>query len=159
MLKSMIRKNLLILLLFYCQLTIAQTVLTFSPGIKLGYAFGEKGEFVYGFECSLVIDDNNKPNDYRYGLVISWEIFKEEKRIHFGGEVNFSGDLLLFGLEIGPTIIVGENQEVGISFTPYCGAFIIPYLRLNIFPRTYTDLEVGTFLKLHIPVQGKYTFN
>ena len=51
--KTMKRKSALFIILFQNML-VAQTIITFSPGVKLGYTFGENDGFIYGFEVSFV---------------------------------------------------------------------------------------------------------
>ena len=156
----MLKKFLFILVMFYSQLLIAQTVLTLSPGIKLGYAFGENGGFVFGFETSLVIDYDSSLENTNYGFVLSYEILNNEKRVHVGVELNIGEFSPLFGMEFGPTFVLNEKKRnIGLSLTPYFGAFIIPYLRITVFPKKNIQREIGTFLKLHFPVYGNYDFN
>ena len=159
MLKIMIKYLIIILFVVFVPNFKAQSIITISPGIKLGYAFGNEGGFVFGLEGSIMVDQNNhNPNRYRYGLVVSIETINDERRIHVGGQVNFSGGYSLFGVEVGPTFLIEESKRaVGLSITPYLGGFIIPYFRVNVFPQKDIQTEIGTFLKLHLPVQGQYS--
>lgn len=150
-------KSLIILILLGQGSVIAQSVVFFSPGVKLGYAFGEKEGFIWGIEGTIVFGRENRSNDTRYGIALSLESFKGKSRLHIGGQANFAGDINLFGIEIGPTIILDEEvNDFGISFTPYYGAFLIPYVRFTSFQKTGTEAELGTFLKLHLRVKGEY---
>ena len=155
----MLKKFIFILAMFYSQLIIAQTILTLSPGIKLGYAFGENGGFVFGVETSLVIDYDHSLMSTNYGFVLSYEILNNEKRVHVGVELNIGEFSPLFGMEFGPTFVFKEKKSrIGLSLTPYFGVLIIPYLRITVFPKKHIQHEIGTFLKLHIPVKGEYDF-
>jgi hypothetical protein len=142
----------------------AQQVTIFSPGVKVGYAFGERGGFIFGIELSLVFDPNTSDLENRYGAVISFEALKNEQRLHLGAQANlaaFRGDLWTFtGLEIGPTLLLSKgNIDFGLSVTPYFGGFIIPYYRLLITTNNLIQSEVGSFIKLHLPIKGKYNFS
>ena len=152
------KKNIFVFFLFIVNISFAQTVMTFSPGIKLGYAFGNNGGFIYGFEATLVVDYRNQSPNYRYGIVTSIEVLNGERRLHFGGQINFSGYYTLFGIELGPTFIIdGDKKKAGLSLTPYFGGFLIPYIRATIFQDKESELDIGTFLKLHVPVSGRYS--
>lgn len=139
----------------------AEDKIIVSPGVKLGYAFGEKGGFVLGFEISIVRDPGSYTSNNIYGAVLSFERMKSEYRFHIGAQMNFSkyeGAWKLLGLEIGPTYILRDtNNALGINVTPYFGGFIIPYYRLLIVPQEYIQHEVGSFIKLPLPIKGNYS--
>jgi len=153
------RKAFFVLFLLSYQLILAQTQVFFSPGFKFGYAFGEHGGFVFGAEASLNFNSSSLKEHNMYGAVISYEILNKERRLHLGAQVNFYsyGNVLgLLGLETGPTFIWEEkSMDVGFSITPYFGGFVIPYYRLFIIPKKYIQHEVGSFIKLHVPVNGR----
>ena len=155
--KNMIKIIICVILVFNSQFIIAQSNVILSPGVKLGYAFGENGGFTYGFEATIVFDHDNTIMNTHYGFVFSYEKVKNEERIHTGVQLNIGEICPLFEMEFGPTFILGENNSrIGLSFTPYFGAFIIPYLRITLFPEKSTEHEIGTFLKLHLALRSGY---
>lgn len=160
--KKLMRQGLFTLILLSTQAICGGEVITVSPGLKFGYAFGDKGGFVFGFEISIMRYPNTFPAQNTYGAVLSFESMKREYRLHIGAQTNFTAyeeAWSWFGLEVGPTYIFREtNNTFGINVTPYFGGFIIPYYRLLIIPQEYVQHEVGSFLKLHLQIKGKYSF-
>ncbi len=142
--------------------TFAQNTTTFlSPGVKLGYTFGDNGGFTYGFEVSFVWMDRSVHNiGNSMGPVFDIDFWPGATRLHLGLELvkydNRSG--IASGACFGPSIVFKESQpHFGVSFIPFFGALAYPYFnytRVNDF----TFLETGLYGKAHIHT-GSGVFN
>jgi hypothetical protein len=123
-----------------------------SPGIKLGYAFGEKGGFSFGWEVSVFTWTRWDPDGSRdgvVGVVFDMDRCRSTTKFHIGIE----GSQRLVGVSIGPTFITQDQERFfGFTATVYSWYVLYPY-----FSYTYvgggTDVgEVGAYLKLPIPL-------
>jgi len=139
------KKIFLIVLLIGLGTSFAQNVYV-NPGIKLGYMFGEKGEFVFGFELSITSLDNKR--DFIWGYVLDYDMTKKIKRIHLGIEAY----RMLLGLDVGPTFAWVEGERfLGFSLIPYGGALLYPFYNYTfLFPNT-TFQEIGSYIKYTLP--------
>ena len=146
-------RNILLTLFLSCVpfklLQAQQTV--FSPGIKLGYTFGEDGGFTYGFEFSYVIKlEGNRDTDIAglyIGPVFDIDFSKHFQRIHFGLEAGTGP----FGVCFGPSFVsvLGEAYQSGYSVIPYAGLLAYPYYNFTKVGEV-TFREWGSYFKYHI---------
>ncbi|MFZ1979601.1 MAG: hypothetical protein WAV76_16730 [Bacteroidota bacterium] len=126
----------------------AQPVWFISPGVKVGYVLGNNGGFIYGFELSTTVVGNRN----KYGVFISTEYFHSTSIVHFGIEVFPE---VFYGLSIGPSFVTtNQVTKIGVSTTLFGGLFILPYYRFTYVSDSLCMHEVGTFLKLTIPMQN-----
>ena len=131
-----------------------------SPGVKLGYAFGKNGGFIWGVEISYVFQNNKK---WIYGIVLSNDNINDANFFHLGFETGYN----FAGIELGPIFLISNKEgfsfsksKLGFSSLLYAGGFVIPYYRFTYIPDFYSIQEAGTFLKIHIQTTGsKYNLN
>lgn len=157
------KKFLLFILIFPIVVICEDTKVIISPGIKVGYAFGEKGGFIFGYEISLVQYSGSGNGAQTLGAVIAYDMLKTEDRLHLGLETTFvglDGVWKPFGIEIGPTFVFRETTIiVGLHITPYYGALLIPYYRIIILHNENIQSETGAFLKLPIILKGRFNLS
>ena len=137
----------------------AQTTLSiFSPGIKLGYTFGDPGGFTYGVELSYVEMVNHQPYHglpygFSYGPVFNLDRFDGVTRLHLGFET-----VLGVGLCIGPTLVIQDGrQHWGYSVIPFIGLIVYPYYNFTS-AGDFRFNEVGSYLKFPILPRGYFNF-
>jgi hypothetical protein len=124
-----------------------RTIFILSPGIKLGYTFGDPGGFTFGAEVSYVKMINTRsepilPYGFAYGPVINFDRFNRVTRIHVCMEV-----VMGVGLCIGPTLVIQSGQtHWGYSVIPFFGLFAYPYYNFTAVDG-FTFHEVGSYLK------------
>lgn len=125
-----------------------------SVGLKLGYTWGNgSGSFNTGGEISMIFfKDENLI--YPLGIVIDYEYISHlnGSKLHLGIEKNFR----LFGVDIGPSVLFGNENKLGISFIPYAGILLIPYADFSFFEGISTQ-SAGTYLKF--PVMTNIDFS
>src|ERR1035437_13636 len=146
---NMAKKIFFIVLLIGFSNSFAQDVYI-NPGIKLGYMFGEKGGFVFGFELSVTRIDNN--SNFIWGYVFDYDMTKKVTRLHFGIEASRT----LVGLDVGPTFAWVEGEgKFGLSIIPFGGILFYPYYNYTIlFPNT-TYQEIGSYVKFKLPNKNR----
>jgi len=67
-------------LFFLLSITVfSQTKWSVNPGIKLGLAFGEKVQFIFGYELSFVMYNRGTNEDSRYGIVLDYDSIDDIK--------------------------------------------------------------------------------
>ena len=141
-------KVFLILAIMISSKGIAQDRWFINPGFKLGYAFGENGGFISGFEISVT----NYPDARRpiLGACVSLEQTNSITLVHCALEA--SG---LVGISLGPTMVVSEGgHSVGIGATVFGGLVVMPYYRLTYIPNWSTLNEIGSFIKIPLKLSG-----
>lgn len=142
-------KKLLIIFLFAFQFVkAADNSGIFSPGIKLGYAFGEHGGFICGVELSYVF---GLANFVGSGPVLNIDYFNKTLKIHLNAEiVPFIG-----GFAAGPTLVLKESEWYwGYNFSLFLGLqFYLFYNYTNIYK--YKFEETGFLFKAPIFITGK----
>jgi len=144
--KSESKFLILLLLLFPGNINAQDTFV--SVGIKLGYLWGKGGGSFYpGVEISAVTWGDRSNKLYPFGFTLDYEYISHLKssRIHLGFEKNVE----IFGVDVGPTIVLGEENNFGISIIPYAGFILIPYGEFSIF-RGYTTYGTGAYIKVPI---------
>ena len=140
-------KRIILIILFLCSNGFAQTSVFVNPGIKIGFAFGEKVEFNFGYELSLVFFKESDPDYNKYGIVIDYDNIYEIKRLHIG----FEYIRRFVGIDIGPTLgWKGDNFIYGFSVIPFGGAILLPYYNFTYFNKESDIQEIGTYLKIPI---------
>ncbi len=128
----------------------AQTFI--SPGVKIGYVFGEKGGLVTGVELSVV---KWTTGSYR-GIVLALDAINDVTSYHIGAELG-QGPV---GVCIGPVIRSGKGAtDVGLRVTPYGGLLLIPYYNFQLFRGWQTTQDIGAYVKLPFNSSGSRLFN
>ena len=124
----------------------AQTHIYVNPWINLGYAFGESGGFVFGYELSIVGYRQNY-EDNIYGLVFDYDWVGDTKKMHIG----FEYIQRMVGLDIGPSFALKENKSfTGFSIIPFGGLLLYPHYNFTYFNSELNFHEFGTYLKIPI---------
>jgi len=127
---------------------LGQTKLSINPGIKLGIAFGEKTQFIFGTEVSFVLYDLRQDLNQRIGIVIDYDAIDNVERLHFGIEYMYRA----VGIDVGPTFAWKDSKpHYGFSIIPFGGVFILPYLSYTNIEGIKDQFDFGTYLKLPIP--------
>ena len=118
-----------------------------SPGIKLGYDFGNDRGFTFGLECSFT---RLKKID-SYGIVAAIDFHRELYRFHIGVEGSRA-----FGLEWGPSLIVdgGPSLEFGHSLTVFFGVLVFPYYTITFRTDSGNLYETGSYMKIPMQTSG-----
>jgi len=137
-------------LFFLLSITVyCQTKVSINPGLKFGLAFGEKVQFVFGYELSVVFYRHGSNEDYRYGIVFDYDKIDDVKRLHVGFEYMYR----FVGVDIGPTFGWKESKlHYGFSLIPFGGAFFLPYINYTHFKEINDQLDLGTYFKIPIPL-------
>lgn len=144
----MIKKILFIFLFVGFNISFAQR-LYINPGIKLGYMFGEKGGFVFGYELSFLME--NTKRDMLWGFVIDYDKINNMERLHLGIEA-----IRAVGLDIGPTFVWEDGKNyTGFSAIPFGGIILIPYYNFTYLYQKGTFHEIGSYVKISF---GDYGF-
>ncbi len=112
----------------------------FSPGIKLGYAFGDHGGFIFGIELSYVFGVANYIGS---GPVLNIDYFNKTLKIHLNAEVVS----IVGGIAAGPTLVLKHgNWYWGYNFCLFAGLqYYLFFNYTNIY--NFKFEEVGAFLK------------
>lgn len=117
-----------------------------SPGIKLGYTFGDDGGFTWGFELTALF--RTGPD---LGVVLAHGpafnlTFGPVFHLRAGWEIVSWG----LGLEAGPELVRGKDgSRFGFGVTPWLGAFFVaPYYTHTFVLDGEPVDEAGTYLKL-----------
>ena len=124
-----------------------------SPGIKLGYTFGQGGGFTTGIEVSYIVWRNELP----MAVVLNIDLCgREEKleyqKIHLGWQISH-----VVGIEAGPTIIWDDGgASLGMTVTPFAG-LVFPYGYYSYtldFAGGRQRNEAGLLLKMPVALPG-----
>jgi hypothetical protein len=121
-----------------------------NPGVKVGYAFGPNGGFIYGWEVSITSIKNDGTDGF--GVFVSSESNSSISHLlHFGIEI-FPRSFL--GASLGPSLIkIDGKTKSGLGVTVFGGLLLLPYYRFTYIPETAGLHEAGTFFKMLIPLQ------
>jgi hypothetical protein len=143
-------KLLIIVFLLNCATLSANDNISFlSPGIKLGYVFGNNGGFVIGFELSYVYWSQM----VAVGPVFNIDSFNGTIKLHFGLEA-----LSIVGVDLGPTLVIKNGQSRwGYSVIGFGGFLIYPYYCYTSIGNNSYD-EIGSYFKLPILATGRIQF-
>ncbi|MDP2366474.1 MAG: hypothetical protein Q8M94_22195 [Ignavibacteria bacterium] len=133
-------------------LTIAvlgQYKLAISPGVKIGLAFGEEAQFIYGYELSFVVYNLFPTENRRYGVVLDYDRIGEVKRLHIGFEYMYRS----FGVDIGPSFAWKKSKfHYGFSIIPFGGTYILPYINYTHIKGIDDHFDTGTYIKIPFPL-------
>jgi hypothetical protein len=121
-----------------------------SPGVKLGYTFGEEGGFTFGIELSVLVRTGPSLSVVlAHGPVLdlswTWDgIFV----LHAGYELAS----VVLGVEAGPSLVVGRGgTRFGFGVTPWLGGIVVaPYYGHTFVVGAEPLDELGSYLKLPI---------
>lgn len=133
------------LLFFTLKSQAAEPDYFFSPGLKIGYQFGEYGGFVFGFDFSVMRTVDYFPN---VGAVFSFEKCNGSTKLHLGAQTAH-----IVGLDIGPTIHITENKtNYGYSLGLYSLLIVMPFYEYTQMfdDKNYSFSQTGVFLKAPI---------
>jgi hypothetical protein len=146
----------IVLLLFVYQSTQAQIQRwCLNPGVKLGYTLGSNSGFVWGVEISVTTYKETESGGLPvvFGALISLESYPTFRLTHLALEFL---PIPFVGISAGPSFIRSDTDvQVGVSTTIFGGAVILPYCRLTYIPNSSNINEIGTFVKLPIPLNAK----
>ncbi len=118
-----------------------------SPGVKLGYAFGDGGGLSFGLEVTVL---------KRTGADLS-AIVAHGPAINVGwsrggilyARVGWEAVSWFVGVEGGPTIVrTRDGVRVGLTVSPWIGAIVVPYYAHTFLLGGPSIRELGTYLKL-----------
>ena len=121
-----------------------------SPGIKLGYTFGDSGGFTFGLELSILVrtgPDLTAVLAHGPALNLSWTTHGI-----FQARVGWQLVSWILGLEAGPSLVTGrDGTHFALGVTPWLGGiFVVPYYTHAIVLGGSNIQELGTYLKLPI---------
>jgi hypothetical protein len=120
-------------------------IVTLNPGAKLGYTFGRG--FTWGFEISVTW---LRPElDWIIGSGAVLDMTWSKGLFELRGGYEMYGPL--YGLELGPALVVTDKAYLAIDVTPWLGGvFAAPYLTMSFGIGGPSRTELGTYLKLPI---------
>lgn len=121
-----------------------------SPGVKLGYTFGEGGGFTWGLEFSFTFINDELSSK---GFVLDLDYTPTFTKLHLGAQ----GSYRLVGADIGPTYLFDRTKKThhyGLTATPFAGAILIPYASGTFLTDHSPIFEAGTYIKLPLPTEG-----
>ncbi len=120
-----------------------------NPGIKLGLAFGQEIEFVFGYELSILF--HNQDFEYQsWGITLDYDKLAGTKRFHAGVEYLYRA----VGIDVGPTIVWNNDvMHPGFSVIPFGGLGVLPYINYTHIKDLDDQIEAGSYIKLFIPLQ------
>ncbi len=118
-----------------------------SPGIKIGYRFGDNGGFVVGAEVSVT--------RWWTGAFVGGVASVDYCNKIFSTHLAVEAGTWIVGFTIGPALgIRNDSLSLGYYACAYTGAFLMPYYGRLHLPATGDMNEAGLFLKLPIQVSG-----
>ncbi len=128
----------------------SQNATYINPGIKLGYAFGDNGGFVFGLEISIV---EHSGSDFVYGFVLSFDHINDAAIFHAGFEATGAW---LIGIEVGPSFMLKNGEKsYGFGITPYAGFILMPYMNISWFSNKQSFFQFGSYIKIPLQLRGK----
>ncbi len=148
------RRYLILLLLLLPTMLQAQGEFTFSPGIRVGYASGEKGGLTFGVDVSLMA---HLGNGVSAGITFQKDHSRNDgwERVHIGPQVSIvtpNALSLSYGMEVGPTWITDERgTHLGVTTNGFVGAGLLPSLGATFY-NGKVMMESGIYVKFPIPL-------
>lgn len=122
----------------------------FNPGFKLGYQFGEQSGFIFGGEISIVVHIH--AGGWYAGALVDFESCRRISKVHLGLE----GGYRFAGLSAGPSFLGRDGEaDLGFTITAYGGGLLIPFVSATFTRRFGNSYDVGSYLKIPIPVRGR----
>lgn len=131
----------------------AQTEITFSPGVRVGYASGEQGGITFGIDVSLMA---HLGKGFSTGITFQKDHSRSDgwERTHIGPQISvitLNQFPLSYGMEIGPTWITDENgTHPGVTTNAFVGAVLLPSIGATFYDGKVMA-ESGIYVKLPIP--------
>lgn len=130
-----------------------------SPGIKLGYTFGDPSGFTFGWEVSFfrtfTWHEDNKDEGF-IGIALDIDWCKSITKVHVG----FEGSHRLLGACLGPTLVVrDEERSMGLTTTVYSWFVALPYISVTYVWGAPHIVELGGYLKIPLQLNGKSYWN
>ena len=124
-----------------------------SPGLRLGYRFGDDGGFFLGVECSFMHMFQWSPSMHAVGAVVSVDGFAPGLRFQIGAQYSAG----IAGTALGYSYLQKEGKsEHGYFGSLYTFIGIMPYLAFEEYPdrQDGPDIEAGALLKAPLKVYG-----
>jgi hypothetical protein len=133
-----------------------------SPGIKLGYHFGDGGGFIIGAEVSILWDRNDDSNFRVKGIAIDYNYCQSLKFSHLS--FSFEGHPVIgnvpMGVSVGPGVIFKDEKiKYGVSAVAYTGVGLVPFVGSTYIYGENPDFETGSYIKIPIAVKGSFRFS
>lgn len=117
-----------------------------SPGIKVGYTFGDGGGFTWGAEVTVMRGtgaDLSAILAHGPALNLGWS------RGTFQLRAGWQLVSWLVGVEAGPALVWRDGQaRFGVGVTPWLGGIVVPYYTYTFLPGASNLREAGIYLKL-----------
>lgn len=111
-------------------------------------AFGEKVQFIFGYELSFVVYNLGANKDNRVGIVFDYDGIDNVKRLHVGIEYMYR----VVGLDVGPTFAWKDSKlYYGFSVIPFGGLGILPYINYTNIRNIDDHFDFGAYIKIPIP--------
>jgi hypothetical protein len=118
-----------------------------SPGVKLGYVFGDGGGWSFGVEVTVLRRtgaDLSAIVAHGPAVNIGWS-----RGGVFYARVGWEAVSWFAGVEGGPTLVrTRDGMRVGLTVSPWIGAIVVPYYAHTWLLGDRSIREVGTYLKL-----------
>jgi hypothetical protein len=118
-----------------------------SPGIKVGYTFGDGGGFTYGAEITVMRGTGTELSAivaHGAALNLGWS-----RGGTFQLRAGWQVVSWLVGIEAGPALVWRDGQaRFGAGVTPWLGAIAVPYYTYTFMPGVPDIREAGIYLKL-----------
>jgi len=124
-----------------------------SPGIRLGYRFGDGGGFFMGVECSFMHLYKWRTGFNAVGAVVSIDGFAPGLRFQLGAQYSIG----LVGTAAGYSYIRKEGRSRhGYFGSLYTSVGLMPYIALENYSdsKDGPDFEAGGLLKAPFKVYG-----
>ena len=120
-----------------------------SPGIKVGYTFGDGGGFTWGAEVTVMRGtgiDLSAIVAHGAALNVGWS-----HRGTFQLRAGWQVVSWLVGVEAGPALVWRDGQaRLGFGVTPWVGIITVPYYTYTFMPGGPNIRETGIYLKLPV---------
>jgi len=120
-----------------------------SPGIKVGYTFGDGGGFTWGAEVTVMRGTGTELSAivaHGAALNLGWSR-------HGTFQLRAGWQLVswLVGIEAGPALVWRDGQaRFGFGVTPWLGVIAVPYYTYTLMPGAPDIRETGIYLKLPV---------
>jgi hypothetical protein len=118
-----------------------------SPGIKVGYTFGDGGGFTFGAEVTVMQGTGPELSAilaHGPALNLGWS-----RGGTFHLRAGWQLVSWLVGIEGGPALIWRDGQaRFGFGVTPWIGGIVVPYYTYTFVPGARSFDEAGMYLKL-----------
>ena len=138
-------------LLFIPAKSFSQINAVVSPGVQIGYSFGEKGGFILGAQLSVDFYSEDAP--IFVGASLSASTFHGISAYHIGVETGAAVAMM----EIGRTWNKDDGKYIrGNSISFYGGSIIYPYFSYVSFEERESISQIGTYIKVTVSSGGGF---